>query len=78
MAYVQDNIVCHNVLATSTISSWNNLVELVSRVSVHDSHYLLIVAQDKRMYLINEQDLTEQAYRYLMSFTDSDNCIVWR
>ena len=77
MAYVQDNIVCHNVLATTTLHSWNNLVELVSRVSVKDSHYLLIVAQDKRIYLINEQDLTEQAYRYLMSFTDSDNCIVW-
>lgn len=77
MAYVQDNIVCHNVLVTTTLQSWNNLVELVSRVKVKDSHYLLIVAQNKLIYLINEQELTEQAYRYLMSFTDSDNCIVW-
>ena len=78
MAYIQDNIVSHNVLASSIIHSWNNLVELVSSVSVRGCHYLLIQTQDKRFHFVNEQDLTEQAYRYLKSITDSDNCIEWK
>ena len=30
------------------------------------------------MHLVREEDLTEQAYRYLKSFTDADNCIQWK
>ena len=41
-AYVQDNIVLHNVLANTMIHSWNNIVELVSSVSVRGCLYLLI------------------------------------
>lgn len=30
------------------------------------------------MHLVKEEEITEQAFRYLKSFTDEVNCITWK
>ncbi len=70
MAYVQENIVCYNVLESTMIHSWNNIVEIVSSVSIKDRNYLLISTGSQGLFLILESNLSEQALRYLKSFID--------
>lgn len=59
MAYVQENIVCYNVLESTMIHSWNNIVEIVSACSIKDRNYLLISTGNKGLFLILESDLSE-------------------
>jgi hypothetical protein len=51
---------------------WNDLVKVVSRISINDQPHLVVQTKDGKLFILNKSELHEAALNYLESFA-ADN-----
>ena len=62
----------HGLNEHSNVKVWNDIVQVVSRISVNEQPHLVVQTKDSRLFIVNRNDLHEAALSYLESYA-SDN-----